>query len=664
MTDNRLLFDNLFYIMNNIFKGNEIIYISTPINTGERYIKWFNSNGKNFDVNSVEYNEELRKNVINPNIENAKKRIENIRRTTNKIVVDPTILENEILNWTQDDYYRFWSMFIKDLVKEIVLLDGWEYSLGCCYEFLTAIESNILIYTQDMRKLSINEALLKLNKSTEIYSFCNLKIVNKIEEIKNIITEKYYNYQIDKSLEMKDDKLHYLVNNNISNIAQFVSFEPSLKLTPKYIHINNFYNKNDLSASEIIEKLISSSLSKSVNIRSFSPEVMKGNSLVFNKTFKDIDEILKILAENNSKGKHTIINENISIYDSGVSGVVLGDIIEFSPEDTPKCVDKEGVCSLPRWLGMNVLYKVYGFVPSLNFDSNCRVEFSIHPSKQGVNKDHTIIWEYEYYSEVNSEIKITWPNRFSKFLGDKVFGLLIADTLGLKVPRTMVISRKVAPFTFGIDTGQKEKWIRTCPIIKEPGKYFTGFNWTDPFKLMEIEEAKGNQDINIASIISQDAVEAVYSGASIIRNKIDDDIIEGVEGKGDKFMVGEQNRENLPQKVVNMVRNLNNQLRMYHKVMGDVSIEWVYDGMNVWVVQLNQIKLHLDSNKSDSIIVPGNPNYYEKVYVNDGLDSLREKIQLYKNKGVGIELIGNIGVTSHFGDLLRLYNIPSIITSI
>lgn len=232
------------------------------------------------------------------------------------------------------------------------------------------------------------------------------------------------------------------------------------------------------------------------------------------------------------------------------------------------------------------------------------------------------------------------------------------------VPKTTVISRKIAPFTFGIDTGLNEKWIRTCPVKKEPGKFYTGSSWIDPFKLMDEEEAKGSNEINIASILSQDAVDALYSGASFVTKYEDGDLIEGVFGNGDKFMVGKQDKLELPTEVIKEVKFLNNKIRNHHKELGDVSIEWVYDGKNVWLVQLNQLKgENKYKNSENNIIVHGNPSHYEKVFVKDGLDSLRNKIDLVKDKNIGIELIGSIGVTSHFGDLLRLSNIPAILKS-
>ena len=665
MCENKFLMDSLFSILKNLFSENEIVYISTPINTGKRFIHWYSLIGKDL-TNNDEFNKGRFENVIKPNTQNAKYNVKKIRKKTNKIVIDPTNFENEMLGWNQDEFYEFWDRVIKKLVNYVIFLDGWEFSIGCCYEVLSAIESGIEIYSQNERVLTTEDVIEKLNDSINIYKTSNIndwkRIDNILEKVKKYKDNKCYKLINKYDGNMKDEKLNSLVTNNIANVAQFISFEPNSNRKTRFIHINNYDNSKETSSKKIIEKLILSSPSKAVNIRSFSQKAMKGNKLVYNKGIDDINEILDTIKENSLDNRYSIVNENIDINDCGVSGVALGDVIEFSPEDTPKCVEKEGVCSLPREIGLNILQNVYGFSPDINFDNNYRIEFSIHPNRQGVKKQHTIIWEYEYYEKVDYQRKISWPNNFSRFIGDKVFGLLVADSLGIMVPRTTAISRKIAPFTFGTSTGLNEKWIRTCPVKKEPGKYYTGSSWIDPFKLMDEEEAKGSNEINIASILSQEAVEALYSGASFITEFEYSDLIEGVIGNGDKFMVGEQDKLELPVEVIEAVKTLNNKIRSYHKELGDVSVEWVYDGNIVWVVQLNQLKGKNKYNNSESnIIVHGSPLHYEKVFVKDGLDSLRIKIDLLKDKNIGIELIGNIGVTSHFGDLLRLSNVPSIL---
>ena len=403
--------------------------------------------------------------------------------------------------------------------------------------------------------------------------------------------------------------------------------------------------------------LIKYSNSKAINIRSFSIKAMKGNNLVYGKNADDIDEIIDIIYENCNANKYSIINEMIDVNDGGVSGVVFGNIIEFAPNDTPKCVEKPNVCFLEKNMGIHMLKTVYGFSPKFNFEDKYRVEFSLHPRREGILREHTIIWEYEEFEKQKYDIKMKWPNKFSQFIGDKTFGLIVADYLGFNVPYTTVISRNIAPFSFGKETGLKEKWIRTVPIVKEPGKYYTGDKWVDPFLLMQSEESKGSKEINIASILSQSAVESIYSGGAIVAKDEENDIIEGVVGKGDDFMLGIHKKNSLPASLLDSLKVLLNRIRGYYSILGEVSIEWVFDGTQIWIVQLNQ----LNNSGRGKVIVFGNPIAYEKFSVSEGLERLREKINEVKEKNIGIELLGDVGLCSHFGDLLRQSKVPSFI---
>lgn len=456
---------------------------------------------------------------------------------------------------------------------------------------------------------------------------------------------------------LKDDKLAFMYKKMDCNIARYVSIAPDMSV--RYVNIDaDYVYKGNLK--NCILDLIEASKSKSVNIRSFSIESMKGHSLVYGKQANEIDEIIDVIQKNCNGNKYSIINETIDVNDGGISGVILGNIIEFAPNDTPKCVEKPDICFLEKNMGMHLLKTVYGFEPDCDFDENYRVEFSLHPHREGLRKSHTIIWEYEKFEDYEYDIKIKWPNKFSRFIGDKPFGLIIADYLGFNVPYTTVISRNVPPFSFGQETGLREKWIRTAPIVKEPGKYYTGDKWTDPFILMQKEELKGDNQINIASILSQSAVDAVYSGGAIIGENQANDVIEGVAGKGDNFMVGADYLDLLPDSVLLKLKALLNEIRKYYYLLGDVSIEWVFDGTKIWLVQLNQIK----EKGLGTTIVAGEPAKYEKFYVEDGLEQLRSKIKTIKGRDIGIELIGDVGLTSHFGDVLRHANIPSFISKI
>lgn len=444
-------------------------------------------------------------------------------------------------------------------------------------------------------------------------------------------------------MHYKDSILDHLAER--ANVAQFVSFSPTLE--QRYARIYGYEaNHKFTSLVEAIAALLSRSPEHSVNIRSFDPKDPKSREFIYG--LKDVDVIKDAVHRLANEGLYTIINETIDIDDGGVSGVLLGNIIEFAPGDTPRCVEKPGTAALPRQLGMSLLETVYGFSPTLDYEHHTRVEFSIHPLRRGFLRDHTIIWELEDVGVNHAQANIHWSNRFSRFIGDKVYGLLIASLLELPVPKTTVISRKVAPFSFGKPTGNTEIWIRTCPNIQVPGKFTTQHGWLDPFQLMADEDP--NED-TIASIIAQAGIEATYSGALMVseEGKI---TIEGTKGFGEDFMVGRKKRDVLPDEIINSVQVLYEQVAAQ---LGAVRMEWVADASQVWIVQL-----HCGATKSSgSTIYPGNPLKYHEFNIEQGLEALRELISNVNNHSEGILLVGDVGITSHFGDVLRRAEIPS-----
>lgn len=433
----------------------------------------------------------------------------------------------------------------------------------------------------------------------------------------------------------------------VQNIAQFASFGPDLE--PRFSRLRGFEaNQKFASLQSTIDTLLELSSDRSVNVRSFHPELPKSGEFVYG--LHNTDEVVNIMRSLSEQGLYTIINETIDVEDGGVSGVALGNLIEFAPEDTPRCVEKPGVASLERKVGLVILETIYGFPPALDFSPNQRVEFSIHPIRQGLRKEHTIIWEVEEVQDTSISPSMVWPNRFSKFVGDKVYGLLVAYAMGLPVPLTTVIGRYIPPYQFGESTNTGETWIRTSPGEAQPGYFTTKPHWVDPFKLLQLEDPDGTE---IASVLAQEGVDAMYSGA-LIATESGDPIIEGVQGTGMEFMIGDIPPEPLPPSTLSSVNEL------YSAVtnrIGPVRMEWVYDGTRTWVIQMHTGH----SVGSNRIIVPGNPTSFCRFSVADGIDKLRELINEIssKSQSVGIILEGDVGVTSHLGDILRKSGIPS-----
>lgn len=443
----------------------------------------------------------------------------------------------------------------------------------------------------------------------------------------------------------KDETLDRLAGTG--NVAQFVSFRPrSDGLKQSFCRIVGYEpNYEFATAKQAIEALIASSSDSSVNIRSYEPQSPRSKEFVYG--LKSVDEVLATLERLADSKLHLIVNETIDVADGGVSGVVQGDVVEFAPDDTPRCVEKPGVASLPLDLAIKLLSLVYGFRPDLTSRPGVRTEFSIHPKPRGYRQTHTIIWEFENDVPGDPKPSLLWPNRFSKHIGDKAYGLLMAHLAGLPVPKTLVIARRVAPFTFGEDTGSKVVWTRTCPTEPQPGQFTTVKGWTDPFRLLAAEDRTGK---SIASVLCQAGVLAHFSGAALVGSR-DNLLIEGRAGEGDQFMLGIVGPESLPSNVISDVHHTYLSLASR---LGPVRFEWVFDGLKTWVVQL-----HKGATSTDiGVIVPGDAKNWITFQVDQGLDKLRQLLKDLPPES-GIILRGEVGLTSHIADLLRKARSPA-----
>ncbi|AEG06558.1 hypothetical protein CN128_25890 [Sinorhizobium meliloti] len=443
----------------------------------------------------------------------------------------------------------------------------------------------------------------------------------------------------------KDEILNSLAAT--ANVAQFVAFRPvGGRLVQSYCRIAGFEENHRFQhPKQAVEALLGRSSDRMVNVRSYEPNSPRSREFVYG--LRTVDETLAVLDRLAAEDLHLIVNETIDIHDGGVSGVVQGQLIEFAPDDTPRCVEKPGAASLPLAIGMNILGTVYGFSPEISFAQGSRIEFSIHPKPRGYHQRHTIVWELERDAPSFLPAALTWPNRFSRHLGDKVFGLLVANALGVPVPRTTVIGRRTAPFTFGRETGSSEVWTRTAPNEPQPGLYTTVKGWLDPFALLSSEDPDGS---NIRSVICQSAVRAEFSGAAVT-GPTGEIIIEGRRGEGDQFMLGLQLPETLPPFVLENVSAI---YAVLASRLGPVRFEWVHDGDVVWIVQL-----HCGGTGTTAdVIVPGEAETWAEFESSAGLDKLRGMLASLP-RGQGILVVGRVGLTSHVADLLRKANRPS-----
>src|SRR5262249_19045693 len=346
-----------------------------------------------------------------------------------------------------------------------------------------------------------------------------------------------------------------------------------------------------------------------------------------------------------------------------------------------------------------MLSLAYGFRPEWDREPTRRVEFSIHPRKRGVRHEHTVIWEIgaldDTWSAPPSPGRLqvgSWPNRFSRILGDKTYGLLLADALGFAVPRTTVVTSRIAPFTFGQRTGANGSWLRTAPAVNEPGRYPTCYyraqnlpkgasnesplqnlahymedcvpllSWTAFAVLQQLgfspmwnpSEGAEIATVDLPAILAQQSVASEWSGSLITERT--GPRIEGVRGFGDRFMMGEQKSEKLPRPVYAAVLGIQQQLQ---ELLGPVSMEWAHDGAQVWLLQLNQ-ELSLGS---ENILVPGDTDHWYEFKMSLGLGSLRELAEIAAKRGYGIVFSEPVAATSHAAAIVRKKGVPTRVRS-
>jgi hypothetical protein len=121
-------------------------------------------------------------------------------------------------------------------------------------------------------------------------------------------------------------------------------------------------------------------------------------------------------------------------------------------------------------------------------------------------------------------------------------------------------------------------------------------------------------------------------------------------------MLGIEERGDLPETVERALRVLHTKMLA---LLGSVSAEWVFDGNQPWVVQLHRE----ESPSIDDTIYSGDAVDYDNYDARRGLEELRELIRIRSQDPPGaikgICLIGDVGITSHFGQLLKDARIPS-----
>ncbi len=443
----------------------------------------------------------------------------------------------------------------------------------------------------------------------------------------------------------KDDVLAALADTH--NVAQFVSFGPSPDTpTPRHVRIRDVPVDVDLSAADAIERLLAASAG-SVNVRAFRADTPKGNPFTYG--IEAVGPALDLVRELAGGGYSTIVNETIDVHDGGVSGVRLGDLVEFAPGGTPRVVEEAGVVSVSAPMASRLLRLVYGAaLPPAAADE--RVEFSVHPSGVGLRGERVLVWELEagQRGRPTSVSSGVWSGR----TGSASTSATRPSACSSPTPSARWCRRRRCSLA------RHRPSRSACPPAMTPagcaprrcrfaaGRFTTTDRWTDPFALLAEEDPDGT---TIGAVLVQQGVDARWSGAARV-DTAGALTIEGVPGAGDRFMLGERQPTEVPGEVAARVAAAAAPLVA---AIGAIRLEWADDGDRCWVLQLNPLAAAREHT------VTGSDVTWLAFDPVDGLDVLRAVIADATSRGAGVRVTRPVGITSHVGDLLRQAGVPT-----
>jgi hypothetical protein len=153
--------------------SRSIVYVSAPITTGRRYLQWRSVQDR--DKLGTSLDASHRREVIQRNLEAASNTVQRVRAKFNSLVVDPTQLE-DVPDWKQADYHRFWVALIETYAKTVVFVDGWEYSTGCSLELMAAYRNSLEVLDQGFRPLSAKKAAELLGEAVSEFRSASISV--------------------------------------------------------------------------------------------------------------------------------------------------------------------------------------------------------------------------------------------------------------------------------------------------------------------------------------------------------------------------------------------------------------------------------------------------------------------------------------------------------
>ncbi|MFL6128697.1 MAG: hypothetical protein ACJ73E_06495 [Mycobacteriales bacterium] len=136
--------DVLTEMLGHLPAPRSLVYVSQPITTGPVYVGL---------RRSAELDEEVLKAAAKlANRESSRALLARVRAAfAGQDVLDPSEYEEDGL--AQHGYHSLWQQVIETYAKTVVFADGWQFSVGCCVELESALDSGVAVLDAALQPL-------------------------------------------------------------------------------------------------------------------------------------------------------------------------------------------------------------------------------------------------------------------------------------------------------------------------------------------------------------------------------------------------------------------------------------------------------------------------------------------------------------------------------
>lgn len=162
--------DLAFSAIDCVLNGEKAIYASSELTTGRRVHSVLREIGaqRSSELRPRLGEQEYMTRIWNPNVDSAMTFARRLHHSLggNQLVITPAPFMAP--GWNQQEYLAFWEALLRSRIKAVYFNEGWEYSNGCTFEFMVAVDQGLPTFDAAGVPLRLSDATAQVAEAIEV----------------------------------------------------------------------------------------------------------------------------------------------------------------------------------------------------------------------------------------------------------------------------------------------------------------------------------------------------------------------------------------------------------------------------------------------------------------------------------------------------------------